>query len=193
MPCPRVAPRARSCARCAGCSRSTASASGPSSSAPRSRSRTPGSARRWAELGNRQPTTPLQIGTRGSQYGVEGRAGERSALAADVRGIDPEEAVQPDLARPAAAVPGTDADVHPLPAGAALLGGIGVVVARGELEGQERLALLADHEHGTVLALRRVLLVGHPGPHDLARIGEPVAARGVAEPGEDRVAQTQAR
>ena len=41
--------RARTCAGCGGCSRSTASASGPSTSAPPSRSRTRGSARRWVD------------------------------------------------------------------------------------------------------------------------------------------------
>ena len=43
---PEGARRGPTCAGCAGCSRSSASACGPSSSAPPSRSRTPGSARR---------------------------------------------------------------------------------------------------------------------------------------------------
>ena len=46
---PTGVPWAPTCAGCGGCSRSTASASGPSSSAPPSRSRTRGSARRWAD------------------------------------------------------------------------------------------------------------------------------------------------
>ena len=40
-------------------------------------------------------------------------------------------------------------------------------------------AVAADHEHGPVLALARVVLVGHPRPHHLARVGLAVELRRV--------------
>ena len=39
----------------------------------------------------------------------------------------------------------------------------------------------AEHDHGPVLAPGRVLLEGHPRPHDLAGVGMPVVLRGVGE------------
>ena len=55
------------------------------------------------------------------------------------------------------------------------------MVARGQAEREQLVVLLADDEHRTVLALRRVVLVGHPGPHDLAGIGPAVGLGRVAE------------
>ena len=49
----------------------------------------------------------------------------------------------------------------------------------GEHKAEHGGAVAGDHEDGPVLALARVLLVGHPGPHDLARVGLAVELRRV--------------
>jgi len=50
----------------------------------------------------------------------------------------------------------------------------------GQLDGEQRAAGLAGHdEDRAVLAAAVVLLVRHPGPDDLARVGVAVVGRGV--------------
>ena len=94
--------------------------------------------------------------------------------------------VEPDLARAVLAVPVTGADVHPVPAGGRLLGLVAVVVlARHHQAGDDLLGRVVgvgdrgDDEHRPVLALGRVVLVGHPGPADLAWVGSAVGLGGV--------------
>ena len=106
---------------------------------------------------------------------------ERGALTAYAGRVEAQQPVEPHLARTALRVPGAGADVHPLAPVAVLLGGVDVVVARGELQREQLAALLADHEHRPVLALRRVVLVGHPGPDDLAGVRPAVGLRRVAQ------------
>lgn len=94
--------------------------------------------------------------------------------------------------RGAPGVPVPRADVHPgravLVAGAAAGRG---AVAGGQHEGHQHGAravgaarggvFLCEHQHGTVLALPEVLLVVHPGPDHLARIGGAVGPRLVGD------------
>src|SRR5688572_14625180 len=63
---------------------------------------------------------------------VEARLDERRSLATDVPRLQPEEPVQPHLARPALPVPPTRTDVHPVAPVARLVLGVDVVVLAGE-------------------------------------------------------------
>ena len=100
-----------------------------------------------------------------------------------VAGSSTSKPVQAHLARPAAGVPGAGPDVGPGPAVARLVGGVPVVVLAGEHQPEEVAAAPADDEHRPVLAPSVVLVVGHPRPHDLARIGPTVGPRAVLHVG----------
>src|SRR4051794_38190806 len=56
------------------------------------------------------------------------------------------------------------------------------VVLGRERQHREVLAERPDHEHGAVLALLGIVLVGDPGPHHLARLAVAVGMRLVADP-----------
>ena len=77
-------------------------------------------------------------------------------------------------------VPGTSPDVHPVPSPPGLVGRVEVVVLTAQLQAQERaVAGAGEHEDRAVLALRGVVVVRHPGPDHLARVGQAVGFRGV--------------
>src|SRR6478609_7476333 len=117
------------------------------------------------------------MGARGGHDLVVAVAGEHGTLAAHPVGVDPNEPVDPDLARASSAVPRAGADVDPLAARASLLLLVTVVVLARQGQRHEPVALAPDDEHRPVLALAVVLLVGHPGPDDLAGIGAAVGSR----------------
>src|SRR5680860_1456339 len=116
-PCPRGVRWAPSSAACGGCSRSTASACGPSTSAPPSPSPMPGSARPSADGdGYREDGRRSQIGEGRLEHGVEDVLREHGSFPAYAGRVDPQHSVEPDLAWTTLRVPGAGADVHPLPA-----------------------------------------------------------------------------
>ena len=114
--------------------------------------------------------TASEVGASRCDDPVERGAVQGGSLAADLVGGEPQQPVQAHLARTALGVPGAGADVHPQPAGTSLLLGVTVVVLRGQLEGEQVGPLPTDDEHGAVLALGGVLLVGDPGPAHLAGV-----------------------
>ncbi len=100
---------------------------------------------------------------------------EHRALAPHRRGVDPDHPVDPHLAGPALAVPVPGPDVDPPTA--VVVRGTPVVVLARELQPEQPPPVAADEQHRPVLALGVVLLVGHPGPHDLAGVRAPVGVR----------------
>src|SRR5690606_24129966 len=115
---------------------------------------------------------------------VEPGAGQGGALAADRPRVEPEQAVEADLALAPLGVPRAGADVEPVAAVAGLAGAVGVAVLRRHLEGDEPGALAGQDEDRAVLALGRVVLVGHPRPHDLTRVRLVVRLGAVLEGGQ---------
>src|SRR5262249_37625449 len=83
-------------------------------------------------------------------------------------------AIEMDVADAMAAVPAATAELDDV--------AIARLVLRREWQHGEGGAVVTDHEHRPVLALRRVVLEGNPRPHDLARIGVAVGARRVLDP-----------
>src|SRR5690606_7338139 len=101
---------------------------------------------------------------------VEDVAAHDGALASDRVRVDPDHAVEPHLAVPALGVPRAGADVEPVAAPPRLVVRVARVVLAREHDAEEPRAVGPDEEHGAVLALRVVLLVRDPRPHDLARV-----------------------
>src|SRR5205814_5241223 len=83
---------------------------------------------------------------------VEAGPVQHRALAPDAVLPHREDPVEPDPARPALAVPRARAERQPVPLAVAL------ALAR-QHEAEQRPALPADHQHGAVLTLARVVLV----------------------------------
>src|SRR5690606_24216506 len=95
-------------------------------------------------------------------HSPEGVAVDDRALAAERVLRQFEQAVQPDVGGPSRAVAGARAEQQPV----LLLPVVGFLA--GEHQRVQHVALAAHHQQGAVLAQGRVLLEGHPGPHDLA-------------------------
>src|SRR5690606_17527529 len=107
------------------------------------------------------------------------RAGQDGPLATYVLLAHLDQPIEPDLAGAAPRVPGPGSDVHPEASRAGLLRGVAIVVLRRHLQRQQRVRVLAsDQQDGTVLALTRVVLVGDPGPNDLAGVRTSVVVTG---------------
>src|SRR5690606_37556095 len=96
---------------------------------------------------------------------------------------EPQDPVDPGLARSASVVPRPGTQVDPVAAPARLVRGILVVVLTAHLQREQEATVAADHQHRAVLALTVVLLVADPGPHHLARAGELVVHRVVRDLG----------
>ena len=112
----------------------------------------------------------LAPGVLGAQPGgdqLERRLLQDRALAADALLGDVEHPIQPHPAGPAVVVPAAGADADPVAV-------LGVVVLAGQHQAEQGLTVTADHQHRPVLAPGRVVLVDHPGPDDLARVGAAV-------------------
>src|SRR5690606_40306307 len=82
----------------------------------------------------------------------EARLVQRGAFTAHCVGVHPDDAVEPNFARPALRVPRSGADVHPSATQPRLLGRVAIVVLGGELEAQQPRPVAADDEHRPVLA-----------------------------------------
>ena len=113
------------------------------------------------------------------------RGRDGCTLSPDLIWIDGKQAVEPDLGRPALAVPGTGADVHPVSTRACLLGLVAIVVLRRQIQAPEvarpRALPSTNEQHRTVFALAWIILKGHPSPHHLTRIWLAIGLRGVVE------------
>ena len=109
---------------------------------------------------------------------------EAGALAPHRVGVDPHDPVDPDLARPALPVPAAPADVDPGRPSPRLLGGVAVVVlARQHAARAATSPSRPTTSTGRSLPRRVVLLVRHPRPDDLARVGPAVRAGAYASAG----------
>ena len=82
-------------------------------------------------------------------------AAEGGALSANRTRTEPQHPIQPNLARPALRVPGTGAHLQPMPAMPGLVGGVPVMVLRGQHQPEQVLAIPADDQHRPVLAATR--------------------------------------
>ncbi|MCY1232814.1 hypothetical protein D9M72_453290 [compost metagenome] len=109
--------------------------------------------------------------------GVEASPVQDSALPADVRRADLDDAVQLGLTGPALPVPAACPDIHV----AIVIPAVLVMVLAGEHESKQVPPAAADQEHGPVLTLGMVLFVGNPGPHDFARFRLAVGGGGVLD------------
>src|SRR5690606_14159317 len=107
----------------------------------------------------------------------EAAAVEDRALPADVGLLHLEEPVQAEVGGTAAGVPRALAELEPV----VLLVRVGLL--GGEHQGGQPGALAADDQQRPVLAPAAVLLVGDPGPDDLAGVGPAVGLRGVLQAG----------
>ncbi len=98
---------------------------------------------------------------------------KRRTLTADGSRRDAEHAIEADEARPARGVPSSAAEQHPIRFPS-------VILARQQ-DDQEVVRDPGDHHNGAVLALPGIVLVRHPRPHDLTRVGDAVRMRGVRD------------
>ncbi len=102
---------------------------------------------------------------------------------ADAVRVHPDDPVHPHLADPVGGVPRAASDLDPVAALGGFLRRVPVVVLAGHRQSEQPVAVPADDQHRTVLALGVVLLVRHPGPHHFARVGQRAGVRRVGEVG----------
>lgn len=111
---------------------------------------------------------------------IEDGSVERRALASHGGRVELQHPIESHLARPAGAIPRARTDIHPVPSRAGFLGSVAVMVLARQGQGQHDaldLRVARDDENGSVLALRVIFLVRHPGPDDLARVRTTVVLR----------------
>ncbi len=96
------------------------------------------------------------------------------ALAPDALFGDVEHPVQPHPTGSAVLIPAAAADSYPVPVG-------GVSLLAGHHQPEQDVAVAAHDQHRAVLAAGGVVLIGHPRPHDFARVGPTVQIGGVDE------------
>src|SRR5438270_498007 len=129
-----------------------------------------GAATLWDPPGQRKPSTFEQIVTTPTMLWAF-----RSRVPASARVMELMEEHhrdQPHPAGPAFVVPRAAADADPTRV-------VAVVFLAGQHQTEQSPAVTTHHQHRPVLAPRRVVLVDHPRPHDLAGIGAAVEVRGV--------------
>src|SRR5919199_2784260 len=119
-------------------------------------------------------SVPAVVGAQPRGHPFETVLVEDRALAADAVLVDLEDPVQPDPTGPPLAIPVTRSEPEPVALAVPL-------TPAGQHQAQESTAVAADHQHGAVLALVRVVLVADPGPHDLAGIGLAIEIRCVLQ------------
>src|SRR5258705_465172 len=107
------------------------------------------------------PLAPGVLGAQPGRYHFEDFTLQDCALTSDTFFGNVQHPVQPDPARPAFVIPAAAADADPVPV-------VAVMVLAGQHQAEQRASIAAHHQHGPILALRRVVLVNHPGPNDFA-------------------------
>ncbi|KLN34590.1 hypothetical protein FB00_11335 [Cellulosimicrobium funkei] len=112
-------------------------------------------------------------------HAVEDVAPHHGALAPHRARLDADHAVEPDLAVAALGVPRAGPDVEPVATPPGLVARVARVVLAREHDAEQPVTVRPDEQHGPVLALREVLLEGHPGPDDLPGVRVAVEPRRV--------------
>lgn len=101
---------------------------------------------------------------------------QRRTLSPDCMGRNRQQSVASNVALAALTIPAARTDTYPA--------AISLVVATADHQHHVvswRIIGHSEHRNGSILPLPRVLLIGHPSPHNLTRIGLAVGLRGIGE------------